>query len=329
VDAVRAPDGRAPERTAPCDSAPMDEAGADAAQRGPRLVSVVVPVRDGAEHIHRQLDALSDQTYRLPWEVVVADNGSTDGTAEVARRWEGRLPGLRVVDASAGRGVGPARNQGTRASCGDAVLYCDADDRCVPEWVERMADALTRHPIVGGPCAIEDPDGSRLPASERLATAFDVVPTPIGGNFGVRRSVFDEVGGFDEHHPDAHAEDAEFALRAWERGHEAAFAAGALVIKSRKPDARSTFHQWRGYGIGAMHNALLFRDRGLPRLLVRQEVRLLGWLLAHPGALRTREGRLRWLRWVAGRVGWLEALWRYRRMPIAPRPPNARPFPAP
>jgi glycosyltransferase involved in cell wall biosynthesis len=289
-------------------------------------VTVVIPVRDGAAVIHRQLDALAAQTYPGTWDVVVADNGSTDGTAEVAMGWRDRVPGLRVVDASGRRGVGPARNRGASTSDAEAVLFCDADDRAAPDWVASMAAALGHHPVVGGPCQLEDPDGTVVPAPERLGTTLGLVPFPIGGNFGIWRDVFDEVGGFEEHHPEAHAEDAELCLRAWELGHVAGFAPGALMTKARRADLRSTWRQWMGYGRGAMFNALRFRDRGLVPVLVRRDLRLLGWMVVHLGALRTPDGRLRWVRWVAAKAGWLTGALRYRHLPVAPRPPGARPI---
>src|SRR5204862_175427 len=81
----------------------------------PRLVSVLIPVRNAARLLPDQLNALAAQDYDGPWEVVVADNGSSDGSASVARRLAGRLPSLRVVDASGRRGAGPARNAGAAA----------------------------------------------------------------------------------------------------------------------------------------------------------------------------------------------------------------------
>ncbi len=293
-------------------------------RRPPASVSVVIPVRNGAAVLHRQLDALAAQTHTGSWEVVIADNGSTDGSAGVAMQWSDRLPGLRVIDASQRRGVGSARNRGCEESASEAVLFCDADDEASPEWVASMVAALGAHPIVGGPCEIEDPDGSIVPAPGKLGLTLGSVPFPLGGCFGVWRDVFVEVGGFETDHPEAQAEDAEFCLRAWELGHVAGFAPGALMTKSRRPDVRSTFRQWKGYGTGAMFNACRFRDRGTMELLVRGEIRLVGWMFVHLPEVRTREGRMRWVRWAAAKAGWVTGYVHYRRLPAAPRPPGAR-----
>jgi glycosyltransferase involved in cell wall biosynthesis len=300
----------------------------------PRRVSVVIPVRNGARVISRQLDALAAQTYPGDWEIVVADNGSTDGTAKVVHDWadqpvqpgQARRPDLRVVDASTWPGVGPARNVGTRAATGDAILYCDADDRCSPGWVACMVAALGEHPIVGGPCSVEADDGSVHPPPTRLHLTLGLVPFPIGGNFGLWLDVFEAVGGFEDENPAAKAEDAEFCLRGWELGYEAGFAPGALMTKARRPDLASTYHQWHGYGMGTMFNVCRYRDRGLPRQLVRQELRIMGWMIVHLAQIRTADGRYRWTRWVAGRIGYLEGYLRFHRLPVAPRPAGARPL---
>ena len=217
---------------------------------------MVIPVRDGADVLHRQLDALAAQTFTGSWEVVIADNGSTDGSGEVAMRLErsaARPAGDRRI-AAARRRAGP-QPRAARSRTSEAVLFCDADDEASPDWVASMVAALGRHPIVGGPCQIEDPDGSIVPAPDKLGLTLGLVPFPLGGCFGVWRDVFAEVGGFETDHPEAQAEDAEFCLRAWELGHVAGFAPGALLTKRRRPDLRSTYRQWKGYGTGAMFNA--------------------------------------------------------------------------
>jgi Glycosyl transferase family 2 len=96
----------------------FDPGGMAGARRGaPDRISVIVPARDPAATIGGQLAALAAQRYEGSWEVIVADNGSADAT--VADRWIGRIPGLRVVDASGRRGASHARNVGIAASRGD------------------------------------------------------------------------------------------------------------------------------------------------------------------------------------------------------------------
>src|SRR3712207_5405247 len=111
-------------------------------------VSVVIVMRNAAATIGEQLEALSRQDYAGPWEVVVADNGSTDDSVAVVRQWEGRLPGLQIVDASLRRGVSYARNAGVVASSGEVIAFCDADDVAEPDWLRRLVAGLGDADIV-------------------------------------------------------------------------------------------------------------------------------------------------------------------------------------
>jgi len=119
----------------------------------PTLVSVVIPVFNAAATIAEQLAALGRQTYAGEWEIVVADNGSTDDTAAIVDAYRSELPALRVVDASARSGPAFARNTGARLARGDFIAFCDADDVVADRWLEALVVASTAFDVVTG---IED-----------------------------------------------------------------------------------------------------------------------------------------------------------------------------
>src|SRR6266545_10527 len=106
-------------------------------------LSVVVPCFNSAKTIAIQLEALANQTWSEPWEVIVADNGSTDSSVAIAESYKKRLPHLRIVDASDRRGAGHARNVGAAAAAGDLLAFCDADDEVAPGWLSAMGQALS------------------------------------------------------------------------------------------------------------------------------------------------------------------------------------------
>src|SRR5215213_718387 len=118
---------------------------------GPRLVTVVVPVRNERRDLPPQLAALAAQTYEGDWEVVVVDDRSTDGSADVARSFASRLPALRVVDTSPGRGLNRARNAGVDAARGEIVAFCDGDDVVSPGWLAALVAALADADVASGP----------------------------------------------------------------------------------------------------------------------------------------------------------------------------------
>ena len=114
-------------------------------------LSVVIPAFNGMGFIKEQLDSLANQATTLRWEVIVADNGSTDQTRDyvTSRALEFPVP-LRVVDASARRGVSHARNAGAIAARSDHVAICDCDDAVDRHWIDEIYKALQTADVVGG-----------------------------------------------------------------------------------------------------------------------------------------------------------------------------------
>lgn len=185
------------------------------------LVSVVVPVRNAERTIDEQLRALSNQLYDGRWEVVVADNGSSDSTRERVLSWTGKLPGLRLVDASFRPGRVYARNIGVRQSCGPRIVLCESDDVVAPGWLQALADALVRDPIVVGRLEPTIPGRPRrrsghLADDARLGAQLE--PLFSTRNIGFRREVFESVGGFDE--AAGNRSDSDFARRVRRAGWE-------------------------------------------------------------------------------------------------------------
>ncbi|MCB1866194.1 MAG: glycosyltransferase family 2 protein [Chromatiales bacterium] len=115
-------------------------------------VTVVVCCHNSAQRLPQTLAALAVQQLAdaRPWEVLVVDNASTDNTREVARQcWSSDAPApLRCVEERE-LGVGPAREAGFGAARYPYVSFVDDDNWPEPDWVERVAQTLDRHPEVG------------------------------------------------------------------------------------------------------------------------------------------------------------------------------------
>jgi glycosyltransferase involved in cell wall biosynthesis len=109
------------------------------------LVSVVMPVFDGARHLAEAIEGVLAQTYR-PVELIVVDDGSSDDSAEIARRY---APSVRVLVQSH-EGCGSARNRGAEVASGAYLGFCDADDRYPPDRLRRQLTALTSSPDLDG-----------------------------------------------------------------------------------------------------------------------------------------------------------------------------------
>jgi glycosyltransferase involved in cell wall biosynthesis len=284
----------------------------------PLKLSVVIPCLNAVATLGAQLEALTGQSWEGGWEVIVADNGSTDASREIVESFRGRLPGLRVVDASDRRGQAHARNVGAAAATGDAFLFCDADDEVAPGWLAALGRALEHHDFVACRYDTEklNPEWVRrthLNPQESGLTAYDYppyLPHAGGGGLAVRRHVHEAVGGFDESMPAL--EDTDYCWRIQRAGFGFAFVPDATVHIRHKADLGSIFHQGRSYG---RYNVLIYRKYrplGMPRL--GWVPGLLRWgklILKTPLMLATREGRARWLWQLGWRIGRLEGCLRY------------------
>ena len=158
-------------------------------------IAVIVPVRDGATYLGAALaSALSQEPG--PVEVVVVDDGSSDGSGELAAR----LAGVRVVSVPR-LGPGAARNAGVRESRAPLLAFLDADDLFPPGRLERMARALGVPPdfdgVLGRIRTFLTPD--REP---ELRGRYACPPEPLAGRHPgallVTRAAFLRTAGFDE-----------------------------------------------------------------------------------------------------------------------------------
>jgi glycosyltransferase involved in cell wall biosynthesis len=108
------------------------------------LVSVVVPAYNASAHIADTLDSTLAQTHAHT-EVIVVDDGSTDGPSDVVARYADRIRCVRQSNA----GVGAARNHGLRLARGDFIAFLDADDVWSPHMLETQLALLARYPRSG------------------------------------------------------------------------------------------------------------------------------------------------------------------------------------
>lgn len=227
--------------------------------------SVVIPCLNGEATIARQLRSISAIKSPSLLEVIVADNGSTDGTASIVREHRSRDGRIRLVDASATRGINAARNAGVRASNAEFVLFVDADDEVQPEWFASMEAVVDESvDLVGGGVDRTLPSGTIVSAERQLYEMIWSVPWPIGANCGARRSVIESQGYFDESLRGG-GDETEFFWRAQLAGHKLTLAADAVVTYYLRDSTRGTWRQHMAYG--RSHAALFarFRGHGLPR----------------------------------------------------------------
>jgi cellulose synthase/poly-beta-1,6-N-acetylglucosamine synthase-like glycosyltransferase len=203
-----------------------------AEQRKP-TASVIVPVFNGARTLGACLDALAAQTIEPHrYEVIVVDDGSTDGSAQLADRPD--IAVLRQPHA----GAAAARNRGAARARGEILLFTDADCEPSPDWIERMLAPFADPDVVGAKGVYRTRQRSLvarfvqaeyeekyewLARSERI----DFVDTYAAA---YRRDAFAAAGGFDASFPSAAVEDQELSYRLAEAGHRLVFVPAARVL---------------------------------------------------------------------------------------------------
>ncbi len=278
---------------------------------------MVIPARNEQATLPRQLDALLAQEVDAEWEIIVVDNGSTDSTAETVTRLALEHPRLRLVHESR-PGVCHARNAGVTAARSDALAFCDADDVVGAGWVSGMIDAVRSHPLVTGsqeldalnPAWLAGSRGRRLEG--RPSSFHGLFSYPAGNNFGVRRDLFDRLGGFDQRF--AGAEDVELALRARREGVDTTFVPDLVVHYAYRPTARELWRQAFGYGLHRPAIAKQLAASGEPGPSIFAGWRSWAWLILNCPRAISPHGRAL-LAWVAGnRIGHLVGSVRHRRV---------------
>ena len=201
----------------------------------PRL-SIILPVYNGASTVARALESVFAQSF-TDYEVIVVDDGSTDGTQSVLAGYGDRI---RVIRQS-NRGVSASRNAGMRAAAGEYIAFLDDDDEWMPEMIARCAAVLDRDPncvlaytgvlrvdLTGTPMADQESQIDSPTLAQMLERPWTAVPS----QFMVRRATAERVGGFDERL--GGPEDIYFLLLARELG-SFGFVPELLVRKTTRP----------------------------------------------------------------------------------------------
>ncbi len=184
----------------------------------PVLVSVIVPVHDGARFVGEALAAIAGQTYET-LEVIVIDDGSIDDSARIAATFATR-DSRAVVHRQPQGGVAAARNAGLALASGEMLAFCDQDDVWYPEKLERQLAYLDAHPNIGAVMTRQEPffedDIVERPPWLKRDKLFGDLGGVLQLSALIRREAFELVGGFAESRPGA--DDLDWFLRARRKG---------------------------------------------------------------------------------------------------------------
>ncbi len=186
--------------------------------------TVIVPVHDGGPAFERCLASLAASEFQ-DFELVVVDDGSTDGSSALARR-----AGARVLRSDTSGGPAAARNAGAREAAAARLFFLDADCAIHPDALGRAADLFRTEPDIAAVFGSYDD----RPADPGVVSRYRNIlhhhvhhcgrrraSTFWAGCGAIRRDAFEAVGGFDaERYPRPSVEDIDLGVRLVERGHE-------------------------------------------------------------------------------------------------------------
>jgi len=217
-------------------------------------VSFVVPVHNGAAWIEQTLSAIVAQADGRPMEIIVVDDGSRDGSADILRRLAARWP-LRVLDGK-GAGAAAALNAGVRATTFPIICQIDQDVIIQPEWMRRVTAELD-DPTVGAAQGYFTHDCSadlyaramNLDLEQRYAAiAGSDTGHVCTGNTAYRASALHAIGLFDEGLGYGYDNDVSYRLRA--AGYRLTLCRDACAVHRWREGLCDYLLQQYGFGYG-------------------------------------------------------------------------------
>lgn len=231
-------------------------------------VSIIIPAFNAAKEIPYQLEALLNQKEAPTFEVIVADNGSTDNLDAAVKKFVDKLD-VRIIDASQKSGASYARNIAVHSAQSNLIMACDADDVVSESWVKSIYSIIKdKDCIVATPTASFHPHLGEEPhdvPADRITShplvGLNYKPFAQSGTTGYWRSSFIEIGGMDESFQGG-SEDIDFSWRLTETGRSLEWAPDAILYYRARSDNKTVFQQVYRY---ARENVLLWKrakDRG-------------------------------------------------------------------
>lgn len=293
-------------------------------------MTVIISTYNRSESLARAVRSVLTQEANSPlFEVVVVDNNSSDGTAQVVRDLQAQDARVRYVFEGR-QGLSYARNRGIEEARAPILAFTDDDVRVAPDWVAEIVRAFDRHPdvdFVGGrvlpdwpfdppqwltpanwsPLALQEYSGTFRSHSGRQVCL-------VGASLAFRREVFDRIGPFAVEFQRVEdgigsTEDHELLRRLWARGGQGVYAPEVVVVAEVQPERMTkAYHRrwYRGHGRfvarmerpmaadtprrrAADETTLFSTPAYFYRSLIRKSAR---WIVAFPRLPRDRRFRM-------------------------------------
>jgi glycosyltransferase involved in cell wall biosynthesis len=261
-------------------------------------LSVIIACLNGGKTLVTQLEALAGQVWREEWEVIIADNGSTDDSRQIIENFKAKIPNLRVIDAKKKKGAAYARNVAIREAQGDRLAFCDVDDRVGDGWISSIGEALGEFDVV-----VSQFDDELLNAqwlrdlwhdpTNGSAPVLGFMPAAAGYGLGLTRRVYTRVGELDESM--TRMADIDYTWRIQLAGFKLHLLPHAVVHYRHRDTLKGMFKQ--AYYDGQAHVLLYkkYQNHGMPWESFSQSIRSWVKMVWRLPQLLTRLGRGKWV----------------------------------
>jgi GT2 family glycosyltransferase len=236
--------------------------------------SIVIPVFNRAAFTKSCLLGIerSIDSERLPHEVIVVDNASTDGTEDLLKSWSGSRSNARVLSLGRNFGFARACNEGAQLARGHYLVFLNNDTLPTPGWLEKMIGLAEGDPQIGiVGCKLLYPEGriqhigvvfgeNRNPRHLYRGFQADILPAKVcreyqavtGACLLLRREIFDSVGGMNETYLNSY-EDMDLCLKVRSKGYRIMVCTDSIVYHFEGMSEGRRAHDFR--------NAALFKAR--------------------------------------------------------------------
>jgi GT2 family glycosyltransferase/pyruvate-formate lyase-activating enzyme len=212
----------------------------------PALVSIIILTHNQLEHTKRCLDSIEAYTSE-PYELILVDNGSTDGTPDYLQKYANDHSNVRMIANKKNLGFAAGNNQGMAVANGNYLLLLNNDTVVTKGWLARMLSVFERYPEVGivgpvsnyvsGPQQVKEVSYRSLEKMHHFAKKWSAAHMGqtmefyrvVGFCLLAKREVIDKIGGLDEQFGSGNFEDDDFCFRAAAAGYKARIAQDAFV----------------------------------------------------------------------------------------------------
>ena len=232
----------------------------------PPIISIITPTYNRADELVHLYESLKKQTVDLKlFEFIISDDGSTDITQSMVEEWQFNSPLKIKFISQKNQGPGAARNHGLDIAEGELILFIDSDCEAHPDWIQTIYEEYLNDSFdaCGGPDGAKDDFTTLQKAIDFAMTSFITTGGmrghsekmmakffPRTHNMGIKRSVYEKVGGFGDLR---HGQDIELSNRIRKSGARIKFLINAVVYHRRRTSIKQFFKQVFNWGVARIN----------------------------------------------------------------------------